>query len=145
MKKASHKAYIKGNMAGVSHGYMWEMIPGYYLKGSFSKKTYTVYDDALTICAKNDACKGVSLKNNKFHLNSKTTYVKKKGTACWIQRGATVLYKSYYWTKATGYKGETYKPLAAYTSLAVAKTKCLASATVSTVLKLEVCIPEREI
>ena len=70
---------------------MWEMIPGRHLKGLYSKKKYGSFDEAAAVCAKKGACKGVSLmRDNKFRLNSSTKTKKKKGTACWIQKGKLV-------------------------------------------------------
>ena len=36
---------------------MWEMIPGRYLKGLYSKKKYGSFDEAAAVCAKKGACK----------------------------------------------------------------------------------------
>ena len=129
---STRTAYLKGgakinfqSYKSTYAGYSWTFKFPHTLKGYADKKVYKTRKAALTACAANTKCLGVTKEKAKtFRLNSSSSVLKNKDRSVWIKGGKVVKASGVNWSKKSKTKLSGYYNKTTYKTLAKALKAC---------------------
>ena len=124
--KAGRMCFVKEKgMAVVAIGMLWTRRPDSKLSQYVTATKYKKDSAAMTACASNEKCTGVTkVGASNYRLNSDTVVQASKGKVAFVKGSTVTTAESKYWTVVSGYKFNA-EGTKKYTTLADAMTACM--------------------